>query len=474
MGTMQRTLILMLSLVGVLAGADDGEAQRRAAMREELDLIAEQVRLNRAFTLIHELVRPSVVSIHISQTRWQFDHLRDVDVGEGSGFVIHADDEASYILTNAHVVLQMNQAREFIRGRHNAPVWYERIRITTHRGESLPAIPVGADIDTDLALLKVAHPGMTAITWGNSDAVQVGDYVVALGYPLRVGYSATFGNISATDRSTRWFRREGGYEAFLQTDAAINPGNSGGPLVDLRGEVVGLNASMVSRGGGNIGIGFAIPARLAQRVADDLLRHGRVHRPMIGIQMDEVSSREAREEGLPTAVAAGVRVSLVLPGSPAEAGGLRDGDIIVAVDEIEIIGIQQFRVRIATVAAGASCRLRVWRDGAAHELEVSPVPQEELTRRLQERAQLRAETVVNWPHYGLTLGRDQHRGAIITAVAQGSHAARAGLQVGDRILRIYDYGPVESLAEIAELDRRPELVLLVYHRGHPWLVRMRR
>ncbi|MFW5752666.1 MAG: trypsin-like peptidase domain-containing protein [Planctomycetota bacterium] len=470
----RKLLLLVLLAMGAplhLRAESDGE--RRAAMRKELDLIAERVQLDRAFNLIHELVQPSVVSIHISQTRWQIDRLRDVDVGEGSGFIFHSTAEASYVLTNAHVVLQMNQDREFIRDRNNAPMWYDAIRATTARREQLRVHPVGADTDTDLAVLRIERGDMPEVSWGDSDAVRVGDYVVALGYPLRVGYSATFGNISATDKSTAWFRREGGYAAFLQTDAAINPGNSGGPLVDLHGEVIGVNASIVSRGGGNIGIGFAIPARLARRVAEDLRRHGRVHRPVIGIQMDDsLDPAEIRRLAVPNPDA--VRIALVWPGSPAEQAGLRDGDMVLSVDGVPVEGIQQFRARVAAARLGQPLELELWRDGERIERTLVPVSQEELDVALREQAVAGTEKTVSWPAYGLVLGENGHRGVVIAEVTPDSPAAGAGLHAGDRILRVYDLGPVNTLDDVANLGTRPELVLLVYHAGHPWLVRLSR
>lgn len=471
---MSRILLLapLLCLAVTADAATAVDEARRAAIRAELSAIADEVKLNRAFNLLHELVRPSVVSIRISEVRWRYDRIRDVEVGEGSGFVFATDDQTSYILTNAHVVLQMNQDQEFIRSRAGKPVWYDRIRILTGESESIEATPVGADIETDLAVLAVARPRMPAITWGDSDQAQVGDYVAALGFPMRVGYSATFGHISATDKSTEIYRREQGYESFLQTDAAINPGNSGGPLVNLRGAVIGVNASILSRTGGSVGIGFAIPSRLAQRVADDLKRFGEVHRPMLGIQMDDLEAAEAERSGCPNRQA--VKVTLVLPGSPAEEAGLQDGDLIMAVDGIEVAGVQQLRARIAGARIDQPLTLDIWRGGAKTSRPVLPISREDLNRRLAEKAQVRGGDEARWPGYGLALGKDHLRGLVVKEVVAGSPAARAGLTAGDRLLRLYDGQVLSKLEDAKPLDRLPEMVLLVYRDGHPYLVRLRR
>jgi len=339
----------LLAAVALPLVAQEAESSR-AEMRAELDTLADRVVLPRAFNLIHQLVGPSVVSIHTSEqvmlTRFGRPvDTREMEVGEGSGFVFHSDEESSWVLTNAHVAMRTDRRQQFVLDAEGQPVPYDAIQIPTIGGAMHEAVPVGADIQTDLAVLRCDIPDLPMIEWGDSDAAQVGDYVAALGHPLEIGYSATFGNISATEKSTGVYERQGGYESFIQTDAAINPGNSGGPLVDLRGQVIGVNANIVTRGGGNIGIGFAIPASLARRVAEDLRDDGRVSRPMVGITMAALSPAEAKQLGVPNPQA--VRVTLVVPGSPAESAGLQDGDLVLAVDEIEVVGTQQLRSRIA-------------------------------------------------------------------------------------------------------------------------------
>jgi serine protease Do len=267
-----------------------------AKAREELAKVAPQAfMLSRAFNLIHEIASPSVVSIH---TREQFrllngiemrEEVREIEVGEGSGFAFawkagkdDKDPGETFILTNSHVVLQTNQHQQFVRGARNQPVPYDRISIHTNNNRTYDSELVGVDLETDLAVLRVAGTHIQPVEWGDSDQARVGDWVIALGFPFGKGYSATSGIISATDRSTGIYSGVRGFENFIQTDAAINPGNSGGPLFSLEAKVMGVNASIFSPTGVNVGLGFAIPANLARRVAEDLRDHGKVSRPMVG------------------------------------------------------------------------------------------------------------------------------------------------------------------------------------------------
>lgn len=474
---MRTSLSVLLSVIAacgpLLASTDPAE---RSAMRRELERLAEQDTLSRAFNLIHELVGPSVVSIHINQEQLRLDRRtgaivrNEVQVGEGSGFVVAADQEHAWVLTNAHVVIQTNSAQEFLQDRDGNPAWYRSIRVASNDNRVFDGVPVGADVQSDLAVLRIAAPDLPAITWGDG-AVAVGDWVVALGYPLGVGYSASAGIVSATDRSTGIYLNEGGFEAFIQTDAAINPGNSGGPLVDLRGRVVGVNANIVSRTGASIGLGFAIPADLAQRVADDLVAFGRVRRPFIGVRMDELAPELADDLAIDNR--AGVVLTRVLPGSPAEQAGLREGDVVVAVAGAEVNGIQDFRASVAATRLGSDLPVTVWRDRGRIELSLRPVSLEEFRNNAENLVAVEARMTVEWPRYGLTLATDRLRGLVIRRVERGSPAAAAGLQPGHRILRIGGIGPVDELDQARGLDASDELVLEVYRAGRIVLKRLR-
>ena len=252
-----RHLILLLIATSLIHA---GEDNRREKLRSELKEASKELeRFSRAVNLIHELVAPSVVSIHTKEQRiytnvrsreWT---KREVEVGEGSGFVFHSDEQASWIITNAHVVVQTNNEQEFVAGPDGKLVTYDRVQVVLSDNRELEAEYVGVYVESDLAVLKVKMPHLPALDWDDSDQTKVGDWVVALGYPLGIGYSATSGIVSATDRSIGIYQSIRGFDSFIQTDAAINPGNSGGPLVDSRGRVIGINASIKSSTGANIG-----------------------------------------------------------------------------------------------------------------------------------------------------------------------------------------------------------------------------
>lgn len=457
-------LALMIGVSSVQA-----EDPLRDNLQRELHEIADSMLLPRAFNLIHQLVGPSVVSIHTLERR----RLRGSDpvvVGEGSGFVFANTDRGSLIVTNAHVVLQTNRSQDFIRNRSGEPVWYDGIQIETTDGRTLDAIAIGADPQTDLAVIRVEDPGLQPVAWADSDDALVGDWVVALGYPMRVGYSATAGIISATARSTGIYRGEQGYEAFLQTDASINPGNSGGPLVNLRGQVVGVNSNILSRTGASHGIGFAIPANLARRVAEDLSDDGQVSRPRIGIVLDALDPDAADRLSIPNRRA--VVVSGVVPGTPAATAGLWDGDVIIAVDGDSVSGIQQFRARIAAARIGEPLELRLWRDGELIDATVVPTSDQDLRARLDELRTEQAASTAMLPRYGLVLGLDDSPGAVIRDVRDGSPAARVGLSKGHRVLRVHGLGLISGMEGLADLDRESELVIDIYADGRQRTVRL--
>lgn len=468
-------MLLCLGPLGAQEGAD--LTQRREAIRAELATMTAAAELSQAFHLIHELVAPSVASIHINQSLLQLDRQSgnietlDLQLGEGSGFVVASTPEHSYLLTNAHVVLRTNRRQDFVRDDSDRPLWHGNIRVSLSDQRMVDAEPIGADTKSDLAILRIPIGGLPPITWGDSDAARVGDWVLALGYPLGVGYSATAGIISAKARSTGIYRREGGFEAFIQTDAAINPGNSGGPMLSLRGEVIGVNANIVTRSGGASGIGFAIPANLARRVAEDLIEDGVISRPMIGVQMTQVDPGIAEERQLSNRQA--VSILRVMPGSPAASAGIRRGDIILAVEGQAVAGIEQFRARIAAARIGVPLRFTVWRDGSTNDIAIEPSSWDRYAEAVGHNMPTADQEGVKWPSYGITLSDDDQRGIMISAVADDSPAHHAGLRAGTRILRIGSIGPVHSSQDLAHLDSRSELTLEVYHQRRILLIRLR-
>jgi Do/DeqQ family serine protease len=248
--------------------------------------------------------------------------------GLGSGVIVNADDKGGYVLTNDHVVANAKD-----------------IQLSFGDGRVLPATLVGTDPDTDLAVLRVTGTGLKPITFGQSDKAQVGDVVLAIGDPFGVGQTVTMGIISALGRNRLGVNR---YENFIQTDAAINPGNSGGALVDINGNLLGINSVIYSRTGGSLGIGFAIPVSMAKDVMEQIIRDGSVTRGFIGISPQDVTPELA--ESLKLNVVRGSVVSLVNRGSPAEKAGIKTGDVIVNIDGKSI------QDRVAAMAAIAALK----------------------------------------------------------------------------------------------------------------------
>src|SRR5580700_10645667 len=257
----------------------------------------------------------------------------------GSGVIF--DAKAGYILTNAHVVENANE-----------------ITVTLQDGRDLKAEVVGSDAPSDVAVLKVKPDGLSQIPLGDSAKAEVGDFVVAIGNPFGLQHTVTSGIISGLSRSGI---SPDGYEDFIQTDASINPGNSGGALVNLRGELIGINTAILSRTGGNIGIGFAIPVNMAHSVMDQLIRYGGVKRGELGVSMYTVTPDIAHSLGLANAV--GALVSQVIDGSPAEKAGIHTGDVITSVNGLPVKSNSELRNSIGLMRVGDKVEIGLLRDG---------------------------------------------------------------------------------------------------------------
>jgi Do/DeqQ family serine protease len=268
----------------------------------------------------------------------------------GSGVIV--DAAHGYILTNSHVV-------------ENAT----SIKVTTKDNRQFEARLIGRDPQTDIAVLRIAASNLTAVPFGNSDSLQVGDFVLAIGNPFGLGQTVTSGIVSALGRSGLGIE---GYEDFIQTDASINPGNSGGALVDLDGRLVGINTAILAPGGGNIGIGFAVPINMARTVMDQLLRYGSVRRGRIGIVIEDLTPDLARSLG--TRRTEGAVIARVQPGSPAAAAGLRRDDLIVALDGAPITSGSDLRNRIGLTRIGDAVALTVDRRGGERTVDVRIEP----------------------------------------------------------------------------------------------------
>ncbi len=448
-----RTILLGLLVTAAWTLDDEARTRAKAELRS---LAAESQRLARCFNLVHEIVGPSVVSIRTKERQvvltWSGRAVREVDAGEGSGFIVAADRDQAWILTNAHVVLQGDGRNGFSRGRDGGYAGYDRLRVVLHDNREADATYVGVDVQTDLALLRIPFGGLPPIEWADSEQVHVGDWVVALGYPLGVGYSASAGIVSATDRSTGIYEAVGGFESFIQTDTAINPGNSGGPLVDLNGRIVGVNANIVSKTGANIGLGFAIPSAIARRVAEDLREFGEVRRGAVGVRLEEIDATVARGLGLPPAQA--VRVAGIDPLTPAATAGVRSGDIILAVGSTPVASIQQFRARIAAHRPGDRVTLALWRDGQRLPLEMPIADRATIDKALSDAAKALVAQATPLPNLGVRVLPDP-KGLIIVQVEAGGLAADGGMSPGDRILAERGLGSLttnEQAAALAALD----------------------
>lgn len=344
-----------------------------------------------------------------------------IDAGVGSGVIVTPN---GYILTNNHVIEDA-----------------DALVVLLSDGRKFPAKVVGTDQKSDVAVLKIEASGLVAARIGDSSNIEVGDWVIAVGSPFELDQTVTAGIISATHRTgIGILASRGGYEDFLQTDAAINPGNSGGPLVNLRGEVIGINTAINSSSGSNAGVGFAIPSNMANDVMQSILKHGRVVRSYIGATLAELSEKVIAEQKLPLNFQSGVLVESVLKESPASKAGIRPGDIVASIDGQDVRSVSELRNRISMKTPGKALQLKIFRDGREQTITVTPEEYSE-----EKLAQMNNEGSVKGlgisvasmtPEIAKEVGLEEDlKGAIITEIDRRSTAARA-LRVGDVITEV--------------------------------------
>jgi serine protease Do/serine protease DegQ len=351
----------------------------------------------------------------------------------GSGVIF--DARSGYIVTNAHVVENASE-----------------ITVTLQDGRDLKAEIIGSDTPSDVAVLKVKPDGLTQVPLGDSAKVEVGDFVVAIGNPFGLQHTVTSGIISGLSRSGI---NPDGYEDFIQTDASINPGNSGGALVNLRGELIGINTAILSRSGGNIGIGFAIPVNMARSVMDQLIRFGSVKRGQLGVSMYTVTPDIAHSLGLPSAV--GALVSQVVDGSPADHAGIRTGDVITAVNGQPVKSNSELRNTIGLLRVGDKVEIGLLRDGKP--LRVTAVIADTAAEFSGGPASIHKSfegaVLADAPDAG---------GALVRSVEPGSAAAQAGLRAEDVIVGA-NRGRVSNLHDLRERAKGAAVLVLEVRRG---------
>ena len=372
-----------------------------------------------------------------------------VEFSLGSGVVLKSD---GVILTNNHVI---ENARE--------------IRVALRDGRSFPAKVVGADPASDIAVLRIDVKGLPAIQVADSTKLQIGDLVLAVGNPFGVGETVTMGIVSGLGRANLGITK---YDDFIQTDAAINPGNSGGALVDMTGRLVGVNTAILSKTGGYEGIGFAIPAGMAIKIADELIAHGRVARGWLGVALQDLDDGIAR--ALHVAPDSGALVSEVMPDSPAARAGFQRGDIITAIDGVPITTAAAARNAIALDAPGKAITLRVAREGQGRDVKVKLGEQPQRVARTAQPpaaapsgllAGITVQRLDPLLRARLGVPRDLD-GVVVTSIAGDSPAGATDLQVGDVVLEI-DHTPTPTVRAFdhAASAAGDEVLLVIVRKG---------
>lgn len=339
----------------------------------------------------------------------------------GSGFIISDD---GYIVTNYHVI---KDASEII------------IRLTDKRefkGNDITI--VGTDPRTDLTLLKIkTDEDMPFLEFGDSDATRVGEWAIAVGNPFHLEGTLTVGVISAKGRTNIPLPEGPDLQSFLQTDAAINPGNSGGPLVDIHGKVIGVNTAITSPSGGNVGIGFAIPANLAKNVIDALRDKGKVARGYLGVYLQEITAELQRALELPSLE--GVLVSDVLEGTPADEAGLESGDVILEFDGKKVDDMQSLRLQVSATQAKRTVKMKIFRHGKTQNLNVKigEYPEKIAVAVNEDQDNSLGMTVVDLSDPEIQrYSKKTNKGVFVTGIERGSPAENAGLRAGDIITAI--------------------------------------
>lgn len=424
-----------------------------------------------SFAPIVKQVAPSVVQVNVSSTakgvqmdlpfndpffrRFFGDQLQrrgraPTRVGQGSGVIVTKE---GYILTNNHVVDGADE-----------------VTVVLHDRREFTAKVVGKDPKTDIAVLKIDADDLSYLPLGNSDKIEVGDIVLAIGNPFGIGQTVTMGIVSATGRGNMGID----YEDFIQTDAAINPGNSGGALVDAYGRLIGINTAILSRSGGYQGIGFAVPVNLARSVMESLIQEGRVVRGYVGISIQDLTPALAEQFNVKTT--SGALVGEVKRNAPADKAGIEPGDVVVEWNGARVRDSRDLKLKVAQTRPGSKATIKVLRDGKPKTLTIVPreLPGSDLASNTTERGDEAGDAlegvivgdIDTAARSQLGLPRDI-RGALVTNVDVDSPAFRAGLREGDVILEI-NRRPVKNASEAIELSEKitsDKVLLRVWSNG---------
>jgi Do/DeqQ family serine protease len=351
----------------------------------------------------------------------------------GSGVIVDAKN--GYIITNYHVVENASE-----------------ITVTLLDDRSFSAKVIGSDEGADIAVLQAKQPNLIAMSLGDSAHLEVGDFVVAIGNPFGLQHTVTAGIVSALGRTGI---NPEGYEDFIQTDASINPGNSGGALVNLKGELVGINSAILSGSGGNIGIGFAIPVNMVKGVMDQLIKYGQVKRGILGVNIYNVTPEIAKEFGL--AESTGALVAGVAPGSSAERAGIKTGDIITSINGVTMKGAGELRNSIGMLRVGDKVEIGFLRDGKPQKVTalIAERSEAETANAADINQGLEGAELVDAPNGG---------GVSVRSVQEGSPAAHAGIKVNDLIVGV-GRTPVSNTKTFREVAKGANVLVLNVRRG---------
>ncbi|MEA3146697.1 MAG: serine protease Do [Verrucomicrobiota bacterium] len=458
---------LTLATSFALNNGENGTGTQNAPLHVQVDNspLTRDVKEGNSFAPIVKKVAPSVVKIFVTMKAasggsnplansdndffrrfFGEDGMKQMNPGKlhvptehglGSGVIVSAD---GYILTNNHVV---NNASE--------------IQVALNDGRQFTAKVIGSDPKTDVALIRIKADNLPALTLADSDKIEVGDVVLAIGNPFGIGQTVTKGIVSAKDRTTSGDMDED----FIQTDAAINPGNSGGALVDTEGRVVGINSAILTHSGGNQGIGFAVPSNLCRWVMDSLVKNGRVDRGFMGVMIQNLTPDLATAFKLDRTN--GALVGDVSPDSPADKAGLKSGDVITQLNGQPIEDASQLKLRVAESAPGSKVQLGVNRNGESKTFDVTlgNLPENKVAKADEQSGNAKTDALSGVGVADLDQNTRaelnipaQVQGAVITEVAPDSAAYQAGLRTGDVITEL-DRKPVKNAQDAVADTEKP-------------------